>query len=152
MAAQRMGNFSWTDDAHEKLLLAVWDVKGPFSPEDQVKITTAFQARGYHGGWDAIRQHIGKLKRKEINAGRTSSVASSPAGPAGSGASAAPTPKKGGRAATKTTPAKRKIKGEDDQDDDETPSKKKIKTATFPANFGQADRDQPMPPRDYDEV
>ncbi|KAI0008461.1 hypothetical protein F4779DRAFT_618565 [Xylariaceae sp. FL0662B] len=144
------GRTIWTDKARSDLLVAIIEVAPPSSAA-WTEIVRRTQSMGYTYSASSALQHIGKLKRKEITAGRTTSTAPSPAGAAAeSGASASSTPKKPrGRATPKSTPTKRKIKREDDEDDDETPSKKKTKASTLSSNMTQTEDDQSMPPPDY---
>ncbi|KAL2018652.1 hypothetical protein VTK56DRAFT_555 [Thermocarpiscus australiensis] len=131
----------WTDKAHFALLLALTDAllaKGPLVSNKDV-IMAALEERGLTFTWEAVRQHLQKLRRKE-GAGPAGAAAagSDSAGPSGSATATPKTPKTPGRKKTtvkkepgSSTPSKRKsaatVNIDSDSDEDVKPKVKKQK-------------------------
>ncbi|RKU47372.1 hypothetical protein DL546_006584 [Coniochaeta pulveracea] len=120
-------NNGWTPAAQQDLLIALVK-RTPLKNTDLHELAADMAAKGYKMSWDAIRQHLQKLKKKE------GSAIQSGVGSGGEGSST-PAPKTPGRkrapASKKTTTApksggKRKAKVDDEASDDDiaTPSKK----------------------------
>ncbi|KAK0766921.1 hypothetical protein N5P37_000651 [Trichoderma harzianum] len=97
----------WDAAAHEALLLCVIDeVKG--GKAFLTEVTRKMQARGYSYSYDAINQHVQKLRKNRDTTALT--------GPTDSGAGSAktPTPRKSATPRKRRTPKKEMITDEDD--------------------------------------
>ncbi|KAK4067854.1 hypothetical protein Trihar35433_6414 [Trichoderma harzianum] len=97
----------WDAAAHEALLLCVIDeVKG--GKAFLTEVTAKMQARGYSYSYDAINQHVQKLRKNRDTTALT--------GPTDSGAGSAktPTPRKSATPRKRRTPKKEMITDEDD--------------------------------------
>ncbi|KAL7902533.1 hypothetical protein HDV64DRAFT_240523 [Trichoderma sp. TUCIM 5745] len=103
----------WDAAAHEALLLCVIDeIRG--GKAFLTEVTRRMQERGYHYSYDAINQHVQKLRKARDTNGIVSAADPSAAGASKASATprkAAATPRK------RKTPAKKEI-DEDDEDDD----------------------------------
>ncbi|KAG7285097.1 hypothetical protein NEMBOFW57_009717 [Staphylotrichum longicolle] len=120
------------EEIRDDVFEAIIQVLPPISKEQQAEILAMLQAKGHVVTWNAVRQHLQKLRRKEDKNGGAGKADN------GEGASGAVPPKTpGGRKKTATrTPgsagSKRKNVGaEDDDEEDVKPVKmKKLKEET----------------------
>ncbi|KAM6477773.1 hypothetical protein HDV62DRAFT_394764 [Trichoderma sp. SZMC 28011] len=97
----------WDAAAHEALLLCVIDeVKG--GKAFLTEVTAKMQARGYSYSYDAINQHVQKLRKN-----RDTTVLGGPTD-SGAGSAKTPTPRKSATPRKRRTPKKEMITDEDD--------------------------------------
>lgn len=72
MATPTKGGTKWDDAAHVRLFVAIWNqLNATFTNEDKDAIVAAMVQEGYDFNWNAIRQHLQKLKRKDGDAPAT---------------------------------------------------------------------------------
>ncbi|KAL7795252.1 hypothetical protein V8C37DRAFT_401066 [Trichoderma ceciliae] len=99
----------WDAAAHEALLLCVIDeIKG--GKAFLTEVTRRMQARGYGYSYDAINQHVQKLRKNRDTAGIV--TATEPSG----GSSKASTPRKTATPRKRRTPSKKEAVAEGDDD------------------------------------
>ncbi|GAP85715.2 hypothetical protein SAMD00023353_1300050 [Rosellinia necatrix] len=123
------GDFKWGADAHEALAVALARMHGAIKPDEQEAILQDMKASGFETTWEAVRQHLQKLKKKDVDASAT------PSAPA--------TPKKSGKAtaakAKTPTSSKRKAMINDNTDEDEN-DKVDLKKPKFEARDAKLDQ------------
>ncbi|KAF4126452.1 hypothetical protein GMORB2_0188 [Geosmithia morbida] len=102
----------WDASSHESLLFAILDEVKP-KKAFLMNVTERMKNMGYSYSYDAINQHIQKLRRNRDTSGIDAAAGGTPGTPRKS-YNASPTKGK-----KKATPKKRKSAADDDDDDDE---------------------------------
>ncbi|KAI1341922.1 hypothetical protein F5Y15DRAFT_413846 [Xylariaceae sp. FL0016] len=156
-----LGRTMWNDKTRSDLLLAIID-HAPPTPAQWEKIIEQLNGQGYVYSHTAALQHLQKLKRKDKDGAG--------AGANGSAGSVPSTPKKGAKGGaakngggsrsttggrkrtTRPDPVDFESAANDDDDEPDTPARKKVKATPAPANKGQLEEDEPAPPADGEEI
>ncbi|KAL5877387.1 hypothetical protein ACKVWC_006545 [Pyricularia oryzae] len=127
------------EDIKGDLFEAIWRATAPtFGPEQQSAVMTHLKAKGIEMTWDAVRQHLQKLKKKDPN-GPGAATPSTPKGKktaaSATGSAAKSTSKRGRK------PAKKVLDADDDEEDDfDASPSKKTKTEDKAENDAKVDR------------